>query len=602
MKTSTLVSIPLFSLMLCLGQSAPLGTAFTYQGRLTDGGSPANGNYDLRFTIYDSDAGGTVVAGPTTNSPTSVSNGLFNATLDFGQSPFADMSLWLEVAVRPAASTNAFVPLAPRQPITPAPYALFAPNAGTAATANGVAASAVSTQELNTPGAPANGQVLSYNGSSLVWTNASTVAAGWGLMGNASTVPGVNFLGTSDNQPLELRVNGQRALRIEPNTNGSPNFVGGASVNQIDAGVVGATIAGGGGTLAPGVSYTNRISGDFGVIGGGVGNTIQSNTFGATIGGGQLNTIESVAYRSTIGGGAFNTVQAGSFHSTIAGGVQNTIQTNASASTIGGGYFNTIQTNAGGSTIGGGMGNTILADAFQSTIAGGIDNVIQSGAFSSFIGGGCCNIIGTNAVGAVIPGGSANSAAGRGSFAAGSGAKALHDGAFVWSGFAVPSNFASSTTNEFAVRATGGVRIVSAVDFVGAPLAGVTLPAGSGSWTTLSDRSSKTNFAAVNAPELLERVARLPIQTWNYKAQKEAIRHIGPTAQDFAAAFHVGEDDKHIATVDEGGVALAAIQGLNQKLVDELKRRDAENAELKQAMNELKELVKGMNEKLGGAK
>src|SRR5439155_1451868 len=169
-----------------------------------------------------------------------------------------------------------------------------------------------------------------------------------------------------------------------------------------------------------------------------------------------------------------------------------------------------------------------------------------------------------------------NSAAGRGSFAAGSGAKALHDGAFVWSGFAVPSNFASSTTNEFAVRATGGVRIVSAVDFVGAPLAGVTLPAGSGSWTTLSDRSSKTNFAAVNAPELLERVARLPIQTWNYKAQKEAIRHIGPTAQDFAAAFHVGEDDKHIATVDEGGVALAAIQGLNQKPVDELKRRHVE--------------------------
>src|SRR5438046_2972150 len=118
MKTSTLVSIPLFSLMLCLGQSAPLGTAFTYQGRLTDGGSPANGNYDLRFTIYDSDAGGTVVAGPTTNSPTSVSNGLFDVTLDFGARPFDGNARWLEVAVQTSGAAS-FTTLAPRQPAGP---------------------------------------------------------------------------------------------------------------------------------------------------------------------------------------------------------------------------------------------------------------------------------------------------------------------------------------------------------------------------------------------------------------------------------------------------------------------------------------------------
>ena len=61
-----------------------------------------------------------------------------------------------------------------------------------------------------------------------------------------------------------------------------------------------------------------------------------------------------------------------------------------------------------------------------------------------------------------------------------------------------------------------------------------------------------------------------------------AVRHLGPMAQDFKAAFNVGESDTGITTVDADGVALAAIQGLNQKLQDELNREDAENAKLKQ--------------------
>lgn len=74
-------------------------------------------------------------------------------------------------------------------------------------------------------------------------------------------------------------------------------------------------------------------------------------------------------------------------------------------------------------------------------------------------------------------------------------------------------------------------------------------------------------------------------------------------AQDFYAAFNIGPDDKHIATVDEDGVALAAIQGLNQKLEAELNRRDAENAELKRQLDQLQTLVATLNAKLnGGAK
>jgi hypothetical protein len=108
-----------------------------------------------------------------------------------------------------------------------------------------------------------------------------------------------------------------------------------------------------------------------------------------------------------------------------------------------------------------------------------------------------------------------------------------------------------------------------------------------------SDRNAKENFSSVNAKTMLEKVALLPISEWNYKVAG-GIRHIGPMAQDFQAAFHVGEDDKHIATVDADGVALAAIQGLNQKVEEqksELKARDADIQQLKQSVAELQQLI-----------
>jgi Chaperone of endosialidase len=86
-------------------------------------------------------------------------------------------------------------------------------------------------------------------------------------------------------------------------------------------------------------------------------------------------------------------------------------------------------------------------------------------------------------------------------------------------------------------------------------------------FTVLSDRNAKTNFSSVNALTVLEKVTHLPIQRWNYKDDSSSLQHVGPMAQDFHAAFGLnGSDDKHISTVDVQGVALAAIQGLNQKL------------------------------------
>jgi len=109
-----------------------------------------------------------------------------------------------------------------------------------------------------------------------------------------------------------------------------------------------------------------------------------------------------------------------------------------------------------------------------------------------------------------------------------------------------------------------------------------------------SDRNLKEKFAAINPTEILNRVVALPITSWNFK-QDAGERHIGPMAQDFYAAFNVGPDDKHIAVVDEGGVALAAIQGLNQKLEADqakLQEKDTEIKALEKRMAELEALVK----------
>src|SRR6266511_5101216 len=114
MKKSLLSFVVITRLTLCPDQAAPLGTAFTYQGRLTDDGNPANQIYDFRFALYDAPADGIQMGNAITNASVSVSNGLFTLSLDFGATVFADASLWLEIAVRPAASTNNFVPLTPR--------------------------------------------------------------------------------------------------------------------------------------------------------------------------------------------------------------------------------------------------------------------------------------------------------------------------------------------------------------------------------------------------------------------------------------------------------------------------------------------------------
>lgn len=204
--------------------AAPLGTAFTYQGRLNDGTNPAQGDYDLRFAIYDAASSGTQVGAALTNAATPVANGLFTVTLDFGAGVFSGNARWLEIAVRPA-SGGAFTSLTPRQPLAPAPHALYAPTAGTAATAT--SAQAVSVNAVTSAGIASGQVVKSLNGlkdavrlaagpNVTLATNANTLTisaagggadGGWSTTGNAGTTPTDNFLGTTDGQPLVLQAN-----------------------------------------------------------------------------------------------------------------------------------------------------------------------------------------------------------------------------------------------------------------------------------------------------------------------------------------------------------------------------------------------------------
>ena len=136
---------------------ATLGTSITYQGVLSDDGTPADGDFDFRFTLVDAASGETTVAGPLTIEDKTVSSGRVSVELDFGD-VFDDTAFWLNVEVRDGVSTGAFTTLSPRHKFTAAPQARHAITADTAADADNL-----------------NGQAPAYY---LAWSNLTGRPAG----------------------------------------------------------------------------------------------------------------------------------------------------------------------------------------------------------------------------------------------------------------------------------------------------------------------------------------------------------------------------------------------------------------------------------------
>jgi hypothetical protein len=119
-----------------------------------------------------------------------------------------------------------------------------------------------------------------------------------------------------------------------------------------------------------------------------------------------------------------------------------------------------------------------------------------------------------------------------------------------------------------------------------------------GQWTSVSDRNAKNAFTPIHPRQVLAKVASLPISQWQYKAETNGARHLGPMAQDFHAAFGLGESDKSIGSIDESGVALAAIQGLNQLVQekdDQIRQLQAKAQQLEQRLNALEARARALS-------
>ena len=201
--------------------------------------------------------------------------------------------------------------------------------------------------------------------------------------------------------------------------------------------------------------------------------------------------------------------------------------------------------------------------AYLGTVSGGLNNTASGVAAT--IGGG----FGNTASGyfATVGGGFGNVAAGTGSFVAGSNAlndTPAHVGAFLFADSA-GYPFHSVDANEFAARATGGVRFVLGIDGAGTPTWSCGASYGN-NWACSSDRDLKENLQPVDVAVVLQHVAELPLYLWNAKGTDPNVKHLGPTAQDFMAAFALGNSDKTIGMQDADGIALAAILRLNQLL------------------------------------
>jgi hypothetical protein len=335
-------------------------------------------------------------------------------------------------------------------------------------------------------------------------------------------------------------------------------------------------------------------------VAGGAGN--QAIGYESTVGGGQDN--QATGTGSFVGGGGTDGLTdgdtinlAGGAAATVAGGIANSAfeiygtvcggafnDADGNSATVGGGYRNSAS--AAASTVGGGQQNSALN--MYATVPGGYGNGAEG--YSSFAAGygslangnyscalGCSNTVGGNYSCALGQGGTAND----------------HN-AFLWCDGTRAG--ISQGADTFSVLATGGIFMFSGPG-------GAKLAANQTTWSAISDRNAKKNFQAVDTVAVLDKLAAIPIQRWNYKWDKDSdVPHIGPMAQDFKVAFYPGRDDTGITTLEFDGVELAAIQGLNLKLEQSVKEKDARISALERRLADLEATVQKVSEQVEQSK
>jgi len=173
-----------------------------------------------------------------------------------------------------------------------------------------------------------------------------------------------------------------------------------------------------------------------------------------------------------------------------------------------------------------------------------------------------------------------------------------HEGAFVRGDRSTTDSILAIADNEFAVRAAGGFRFRTNATLT----TGCDLPAGSGAFVCSSSRTLKDRFGGVDGEDLLGRIRGVPVSTWSYIGEQRGVRHLGPFAEDFRAAFGLGVDDRSIGLLDIDGVNFAAVKALEARTAElrakaaQVDRLNAEVAALRERMAELEALVRGMSQ------
>jgi len=514
MKTPVLHLLAALTLIVSINPSAiAQGTAFTYQGRLNNGGAPASGVFDLTFTLYNVNSNGVAFGGPLTNSATAVSNGLFTATIDFGPGLFTGGNYWLEIGVRTNGG-GAFTTLSPRQPVLPTPYAIMANSAsnllGALSTAqltgtfpanqlSGTIPSASLSGTYSGPvtfnngadvfdgtfigqfigssflGGTFTGQFLG-DGSGLVNINPAHIAGSVAYLNSNQVFTAQNIfmqpigLGLANPVPfyqIDAQA-GQSNTRFTSTNNGNGAVMELRNLTTNAYEYIGAiNFNNAAGSYAGQIGYiaadpTNVFNDYFEFrVGGNIGLRLQADPRGL----GAANVIGGYPYNSisTLGsggdviagggfGGGYNTIYSNSSGVFIGAGSANSIGPNVNDAVIGGGFGNNIGT--GDSVIGGGYGNLIRTNGGGATfIGGGYQNLIDSGYnFEAIIGGGYQNVIGRDTYQSFIGGGYQNYIGGYVGFIGGGYYNTIQSNAtwgFIGNGY-------QSTIQSYATAATIG--------------------------------------------------------------------------------------------------------------------------------------------------
>lgn len=327
----------------------------------------------------------------------------------------------------------------------------------------------------------------------------------------------------------------------------APNVIGGFTGNAISATVSGGVVAGGGSPGAPNLGQDN-----YAAVGGGSGNTASGEW--ATVGGGYGNRANGTS--GTVGGGMANTANA---FGAVPGGNQNvagpySFAAGLRAKAIHTGSF--VWSDSSGVDFSSSGGDQFLVKAHGrvgiTSYGAGIVPTAQLHVQTHDL-----NVLALQSSNAIGTWASLNNTSAGGA-----------EWSLVSTGFGNGEGAGKlllySSAGATVMTVSGGNQKILMSDGANET---------SGAWTNSSDRNLKANFSPVDGRAVLAQIASLPLSSWNYKSDDPAIRHIGPMAQDFYAAFSVGNDNTHIGTVDTAGVAFAAIQALNAENND-LKARN----------------------------